>query len=106
MFTPIYAAEHVHYVITIIIIVLISIDVGPILIFPIPCVHVATASDFVDSEVGAVIDHVVILPCISLFVNLLVYVAIGVNIGVIPINFYQNKLKSCLSPRLSSLAFH
>ena len=68
--TPIYAVEPICYVIAIII-VLVSIEFGTFLLSPIPCVHVATISGCVDSEVVAIVFHtVVVAPFVPSFVNL------------------------------------
>ena len=96
-----------YYVIIVVIIVLVSIDIGPSLIFPIPCIiHVATFSDFVDSEVTATVVHTVVVPVVSYFVNRLVYVVNVANILVIPIDLFQTKLRFSLSSRLFSLVCH
>ena len=76
------------YYVVVVTIVLVSTDFGPSLIFPIPCVRVATVSDLVNSEIEAVVVHAVNVPFVSPFVNLLVYVAIGANICAVPIDLF------------------
>ena len=65
---PVYTVERNHY--------------GPSLCVPIFCIHVATVSGCVSSEVVVVVVHVAVVPFAPFFVNLLVYIVIG-NIQLI-----------------------
>ena len=51
--------------------------------------HVATVSDCIDSQVAAVVVHVVVVPFVFSFVNLFVYVVIGAIICAISIDLVR-----------------
>ena len=77
MFTQIYAIKSIYYVIAIISNILVFIDFWPSLFILIPCVYIATVSGCVDSEIVAFNVYAVVVPFVSSFESLLIYVVIG-----------------------------